>query len=71
MDSNFDIYSSDALPRKRRRFCRCAQCGFAIYDPDEAYTVKNTGEIIHGYCLEEFFNEHMFDYVEKIDEDDI
>ena len=68
MDNNFDIYG-----KKRshtRMIGRCAQCGFAIYSDTGAFSVKESGEMLHEYCLADFFDEHMFDYVEKLDREE-
>lgn len=65
MDNRFDIYGQKRSHTKM--LGRCAQCGLAIYSGTGAFCLKESGEIIHEYCLGDFFDEHMFDYVEKTD----
>lgn len=48
----------------------CDHCGFAIYSSDDALMIKGTEDWIHSDCWEEYAIEHMFDFAEKIPEDE-
>ncbi len=48
----------------------CDHCGFAIYAADDALIVKETEDIIHSDCWEEYAEEHMFDFVQKASDSD-
>lgn len=73
MGNKFDIYeaNADEMPRHRKRFLgRCAQCGAAIYSENGALSLKETGDLLHADCFEEYFEEHMFDFVERVSSSD-
>ena len=73
MGNNFDIYEDYGLekPRSRKRFLgRCAQCGAAIYSENGAFSLKETGDLLHADCFGEYVEEHMFDFVERVSDSD-
>lgn len=73
MGNKFDIRDSfeGEIPRTRKRFLgRCAQCGAAIYSENGAFSLKETGDLLHADCFEEYFEEHMFDFVERVSASD-
>ena len=72
MGNKFDIYEDYGFekPRPRKRFLgRCAQCGAAIYSENGAFSLKDTGDLLHADCFGEYFEEHMFDFVTEISVD--
>jgi len=73
MDNKFDIYEDfeGGKVRPRKRFVgRCAQCGAAIYSENGAFSLKQTGDLLHADCFGEYFEEHMFDFVERVSASD-
>ena len=73
MGNKFDIYEEFEVEntRPRKRFVgRCAQCGAAIYSENGAFSLKETGELLHADCFGEYFEEHMFDFVERVSASD-
>ena len=73
MGNKFDIYEDYAgeNPRPRKRFLgRCVQCGAAIYSENGAFSLKETGDLLHADCFGEYVEEHMFDFVERVSDSD-
>ena len=60
--------SDKLLPEKADEIKRikvlayCEQCGYPIYDLDEAIVINSTEDIIHKECWTDYSIEHMFSF---------
>ena len=48
----------------------CAQCGFPVFASSDAFSLIDSGDLLHPECFNDYFEEHMFNYVEKFPPND-
>jgi hypothetical protein len=66
-DNNTEIYRGENKSRRRIRIVgHCAQCGFPVFEGSDAFSVIKSGDVVHPECFDEYIDEHLFDFVEKI-----
>jgi len=60
-------YEAYGFPKARYRSTVCAVCGYRFERGDSVYNVKETGDLIHTDCWEDYFEENEDSFVESIE----
>ena len=60
----FDDYEDTQTNCSEAVICRCAQCGYNIYEYEDAVIITATGDTIHRQCWEDYANDNACEFME-------
>ncbi|MBR4979023.1 MAG: hypothetical protein IKX77_00535 [Clostridia bacterium] len=67
VSDEIDIDIENICRRKtREKIGVCAQCGYVVFDDDDAFKINANGEVLHKVCWEEYASQNAGEFLTAI-----